>query len=282
MAVKDTINNERVAVRIITVDPAKRRIEAALRSGGMIQIRVWDTPSLFRWPEEGEVWLVQRKGLYWELDSRVENNEDGKGRIEDIPAGATQIHGTHVKMGDGRDVVVTDESLASDGSVPIWQAGVWVPGMPSMATAPSMVVLELDPSTDHPVAPGSLLQIPWDIERIDTDGYHAGSSPDIVMPTNGIYLVTANVCGPGDLAAGNTGPLDVLIALNSGQTVANVVWQVPTTAHSPFLSCSGGFKADAGDILRVYAGPAVGVDTWHINNFNGTNNISVVRLMVLP
>jgi hypothetical protein len=134
MAVKDTINNERVAVRIITVDPPTRRVEGALRSGGMIQIRVWDTPSLFRWPEEGEVWLVQRKGLYWELDSRVENNEDGKGRIEDVPAGTAQVHGSQIKMGDGRDVVVTDQTNIPQGRTLTWDGAKWVPGVAASPT----------------------------------------------------------------------------------------------------------------------------------------------------
>jgi hypothetical protein len=93
MAVQHHLKNERVAARIITVDPTQRRCEGTLKDGAMIQIRVWEIPTVFRWPATGEVWLVQRNGLYWELVSRLENNEDSMGQIENVPEGATQIHG---------------------------------------------------------------------------------------------------------------------------------------------------------------------------------------------
>jgi hypothetical protein len=130
MAVQHHLKNERVAARILTVDPAQRRCEAAIRDGAMIQIRVWEIPTVFRWPATGEVWLVQRNGLYWELVSRLENNEDNTGQIENVPEGATQIHGTAIKAGDGRDVLVTDESAASEGDVPVWNdtQKQWIPG----------------------------------------------------------------------------------------------------------------------------------------------------------
>lgn len=83
----------RIAVRIMTVDPTTRRVEAAMRDGAMIQIRVYEVAATFRWPTADEVWIVRRDDGQWTLVGRVENNQDGLGRIEDMAEGDTKITG---------------------------------------------------------------------------------------------------------------------------------------------------------------------------------------------
>lgn len=62
-------------VRILTSDPTIRRIEAALKDAGIIQVAVWDTPTVFRWPEVGEIWTVRKDSGYWVLDQRTPEAE---------------------------------------------------------------------------------------------------------------------------------------------------------------------------------------------------------------
>lgn len=97
MAIKDHsppgMGEIKQSVRIITVDPATRRVEAALKDGAMIQVRVYDIPTAFRWPGVGEIWLVRRDSGMWELVGRVENPQDGLGIVEEMTPGDTKITG---------------------------------------------------------------------------------------------------------------------------------------------------------------------------------------------
>lgn len=83
----------KVAARILTVDPATRRIEGTLVDGAMVQIKAQEISTVFRWPLEGEVWTIRQDDGFWILDSRIENPEDGYGDVATMKAGETKITG---------------------------------------------------------------------------------------------------------------------------------------------------------------------------------------------
>lgn len=83
----------KLAARIITVDPATRRIEGTLKDGAMVQIKAQEVGTVFRWPLEGEIWTIRQDDGFWVLDRRFENPEDGYGEITDLQPGETKITG---------------------------------------------------------------------------------------------------------------------------------------------------------------------------------------------
>lgn len=80
----------RLAGRILTVDPATRRIDAVLRDRTVVSVAVYDTPSFFRWPKEGEDWIIVRKGYNWVLDQPYQA-KDSDSKIEDLQPGEAHV-----------------------------------------------------------------------------------------------------------------------------------------------------------------------------------------------
>lgn len=107
-AVKKTRNQngygEKMQVKIITVDKEKRRVEASTRDGAMIYIAIWETSTVFRWPEVGETWTVRKDTGVWKLDQLVQNelaeveSEAVPKTLEELPEGDTRILGQIVHM----------------------------------------------------------------------------------------------------------------------------------------------------------------------------------------
>ena len=64
---------EKLAVIIVTVDTATSRIEGVGKDAAVIQISVNNKPPAFRWPKEGEAWVICRSGYEWSLESRLED-----------------------------------------------------------------------------------------------------------------------------------------------------------------------------------------------------------------
>jgi hypothetical protein len=63
---------ERLLVSIITVDPSNGRIEAVGKDAAVIQVVVGpQTPALFRWPAQGELWTIVRENGVWGLENWV-------------------------------------------------------------------------------------------------------------------------------------------------------------------------------------------------------------------
>lgn len=92
MAVGDFIkqsptNKQRVL--IVTVDPETRRVEARTKDNAIVQIAVWETPLLFRWPVEEEWWTIYRESGFWMLDKRMDVDEPLT--LEDLPVGDIRL-----------------------------------------------------------------------------------------------------------------------------------------------------------------------------------------------
>lgn len=66
---------ERLAVQIVTCDPATQRLEGVGKDAAVIQISTSGRPPAFRWPKEGEYWVIERENADWTLLARIE--EDG-------------------------------------------------------------------------------------------------------------------------------------------------------------------------------------------------------------
>lgn len=140
---------EKLAVRIITVDKEKNRVECATRDGAMIWAAVWETGTIFRWPEVGETWTVRKDTGVWRLDQIVQNDLTEKQSeavpktLLDLPEGDTRILGETIHTNDmvirdltvhnmtvngitNFDILTTLPSSASEGDTCILQAATGV------------------------------------------------------------------------------------------------------------------------------------------------------------
>jgi hypothetical protein len=107
---------EKLAVRIITVDTSTMRIEAVGKDAAVIQVSVNNRPAGFRWPIEGEAWIVRREGTEWMLDSKLEDPD-------------------HIALSDGEpgDLMGPDgfipqhKTKATSGQGLVWTSEGWVP-----------------------------------------------------------------------------------------------------------------------------------------------------------
>lgn len=108
---------EKQTVRVITVDKERRRVECSMRDGAMIWAAVWETDTVFRWPEVGEIWTVRQDTGVWRLDKIVQSplaEEESSATpkaLENLPEGDTRIIGNTVHV---QTLIQSDpESLAS-------------------------------------------------------------------------------------------------------------------------------------------------------------------------
>src|SRR5690242_867234 len=90
---------EKQSVKIVTVDKDRRRVECAMRDGAMIWAAVWETDTVFRWPEVGETWTVRMDTGVWRLDKIVQSvlaEEESKSvpaSLAELGEGDTRILG---------------------------------------------------------------------------------------------------------------------------------------------------------------------------------------------
>jgi hypothetical protein len=66
---------EKYGCKIITVEPAQRRVEGVIKSGAVVQVAVYTVDPFFRWPKVGENWMIRRENGTWFLDSKWQNQE---------------------------------------------------------------------------------------------------------------------------------------------------------------------------------------------------------------
>lgn len=113
-------------VRIVTVDPATRRIEGILRDRSTIQIDVRDVPPVFRWPIVGENWsVVYQNG--WVLDSLLELGEAGGDMpVEGLEPGDAKIGADRVYDRAGNLLVGANPDDVANGEYLRRVAGRWV------------------------------------------------------------------------------------------------------------------------------------------------------------
>lgn len=125
MAISDFYNtSEKQWVKIMTVDPGTRRIEGALKDRSPVQVSLYEIPSGFRWPQEGEWWLIYRENREWFLRAPLQR-ADATVRVEDLDPGDTLIGEAGAKVVLQGDLVtpsdvpyVTDDDDRLDDSRP--------------------------------------------------------------------------------------------------------------------------------------------------------------------
>lgn len=110
-------------VKILTVQPSKRKIEAALKDGGLIHVATFDTGPVFVWPVEGEYWTVRQENGMWMLDKRVDVADDHK--IDNLMPGQAKIQADVVKTISGKSVVAVNDSKAVNKDIIIYDNNQW-------------------------------------------------------------------------------------------------------------------------------------------------------------
>lgn len=116
---------EKLQVKVVTVDKEKRRVECATRDGAMIFAAVWETGTVFRWPEVGETWTVRKDTGIWRMDAIVQSNitelesEHVPTTLAELPEGATRIVGQEIHMANinSEDIVSSGQITAADQSL---------------------------------------------------------------------------------------------------------------------------------------------------------------------
>jgi hypothetical protein len=91
---------DKQTVRVLTVDPERRRVECATRDGAAIYAAIWESPIAFRWPKTGEIWTVRKDTNIWRMDSLVRTTvEEGEAEdvtLDELNEGETRILGDKV------------------------------------------------------------------------------------------------------------------------------------------------------------------------------------------
>lgn len=106
--ISDHTSSTKARVKIMTVDPPTRRIEGVLKDGSMIQIAVWDVPNAFRWPQEGETWLVHKQGTIWVLDNRQQQTQDETSQpVTSMSPGQMILDSTDIITADASKLVIS-------------------------------------------------------------------------------------------------------------------------------------------------------------------------------
>ena len=112
-------------IRITTVDPSQRLVEGVLKDGAPIRVAIWEVPTNFRWPVQGETWSVTRRANHWFLGNAYEDTESEEFPIEDLAPGETKIGSSAIFDRFGNRLASHDEATKTIG----WanEDGAWVP-----------------------------------------------------------------------------------------------------------------------------------------------------------
>ena len=128
---------EKQTVRVITVDKERRRVECAMRDGAMIWAAIWETDTVFRWPEVGEIWTVRQDTGIWRLDKIVqselaeaESNATPK-TLRELAEGDARIIGdkVHVNNLSGKDIQSTNVSTENVTAKSVTTEEIAAPGL---------------------------------------------------------------------------------------------------------------------------------------------------------
>jgi len=194
MAIHDHIKpglDARVMAKILTVDPSQRKIEAALKDGGLIHVAVFDSPSVFVWPQQGEFWTVRKDSGIWKLDKRVDSNDDHK--IDNINPGEAKIYADTITNMSGHIIpaVDTTSNALAENAVLVYQGNSWVP-----ITGPQFESITVKKDDDHYVEITSAADIhvlngAITLKTDDSNFINARSTGDLSL-LNGSVLISGS------------------------------------------------------------------------------------------
>jgi hypothetical protein len=291
MTIRNHINpafGPRQFVRITTVRTDTRKIEAQLKDGGNIQISLFDVPSFFVWPKEGEYWIVRQDGGYWKLDNKFDNADDTK--VIHLAPGEAKVAAEVIKTPTGKSIIIVDDSKATSGQVIGYQDGVWGPidqtggtggtstgtantirygsGVPSSSTG-SNGDFYIDTSVNYIYGPKASGSWPSGTSLIGPQGSTgatgatgaAGAAGVIqsISPTSGspITVVGGTTANPTiGITKGGTTSGDI-VTIDGSQTLTNKTIGVGQLSGQVAIT-NGGTGAATAAINTVFAGPGSG------------------------
>lgn len=105
---------ERRIGRIVTVDPATKRVEIVGRDAAVIQVSITVIPPVFRWPKEGEVWTIIRENGIWSLESRIEDAEETF-PLTNLDPGILRLDAAIILNSNGRRLLTEDDAVGGGG-----------------------------------------------------------------------------------------------------------------------------------------------------------------------
>lgn len=112
MAIRDHVHRvSKMRVLITTVDPSQRLIHAVGADGGAKQIAIFDVPSQFTWPVEGEQWSAYEENGYWYLGNKFLDPQESAD-FESLNPG-DPIYGPKWHKGFGSPEGVIDAQIGS-------------------------------------------------------------------------------------------------------------------------------------------------------------------------
>lgn len=116
-------------VQIVTVDPATRYVEFRLKDGAVVTTQVWEVPSFFRWPKEGEYWTVERTANTWKLGHRMEDLNTVK-PVSEVAAGEAKVNVDRVIYTDDGARLAVVVGDPAEGDTVTWSVAddAWIPG----------------------------------------------------------------------------------------------------------------------------------------------------------
>lgn len=166
---------EKQTVRVMTVDRTRNRVECATRDGAMIYAAIWETPTVFRWPEPGETWTVRKDTGIWRMDQIVQTE------LAELESEATPITLRNLPEGDARIIGETVHVNTLNVSK--------LEGIQEFV--PSVRAYN---STGQVFPTGSLIPLNFDSERYDNAGMHSAALPTrLVAPLAGVYVIVSNL-----------------------------------------------------------------------------------------
>ena len=206
--------------KVLTVDPSTRKIEAMLKDAGLITIAVFDTPSVFVWPQVNEIWIVRRQNNMWMLDRRVDSNEEGQS-INDLKAGHARINADTIKTISGNTVIAIDDSNVSSNQVVKYINGKWTVG---------------DPPTGSTIAVGNVSI--GTTASVTNTGSSTAAVFDFVIPQGPTGATgPANTLSISGVTTGDPGS-DASVSISGTAPSQSLSFTIPTPSKNPSIKSS--------------------------------------------
>lgn len=127
MAMRDHLTRvSKLRAQITSVDPANHIVDVIGADNGARRIMVWEVPSSFRWPVEGEAWSIYEENGNWYLGSRA-NEPTDTFPISGMQAGSMRLDSADISDSLGRSLSALFERVAflESISVPLGGSIEW-------------------------------------------------------------------------------------------------------------------------------------------------------------